>query len=94
MKHEMKNKIKINSDGNCVIENWHYPAVGFGTYPLRDGICEKSVNEALEIGYRIGNRERVTKEAGVGFTDEFDFSLEDCWPKLKEGSHFFRQICV
>ena len=29
MKHEMKNKIKINSDGNCVIENRHYPAVGF-----------------------------------------------------------------
>lgn len=49
----MKNSIQITSDGKCAIENKIYPAVGFGTYPLRDAICEKSVNEALKIGYRI-----------------------------------------
>jgi methylglyoxal/glyoxal reductase len=27
-----------------------------------------------------GKRERVTEEYGLGFTDEFDFSYEECWP--------------
>lgn len=27
-----------------------------------------------------GTRERVTIETDVGFTDEFDFSYEECWP--------------
>ncbi len=27
-----------------------------------------------------GNRWRLKEETGFGFTDEFDFSYEDCWP--------------
>jgi len=40
-------------------------------------------NEDMEeINYRAaqGQRERVTEETGIGFTDEFDFSYEECWP--------------
>lgn len=42
-----------------------------------------SNEEMEEINHRAakGQRERVTTEAGVGFTDEFDFSYEECWPK-------------
>jgi 2,5-diketo-D-gluconate reductase B len=28
-----------------------------------------------------GQRFRLTEEIGLGFTDEFDFSYEECWPK-------------
>ena len=28
-----------------------------------------------------GSRYRMTLERGLGFTDEFDFSYEECWPK-------------
>lgn len=30
---------------------------------------------------KSGKRERVTKEMGVGFSDEFDFPYSKCWPK-------------
>ena len=42
-----------------------------------------SQDEMLAINERakLGARERVTHEAGVGFTDEFDFSYQQCWPK-------------
>ena len=30
---------------------------------------------------KTGTRERVTASMGVGFTDEFDFAYEECWPK-------------
>jgi diketogulonate reductase-like aldo/keto reductase len=29
----------------------------------------------------LGSRYRMTLERGLGFTDEFDFSYEECWPK-------------
>lgn len=29
-----------------------------------------------------GNRFRITKEMGLGFRDEFDFSKDECWPTL------------
>lgn len=28
-----------------------------------------------------GQRERLLAEEGLGFTDEFDYSYQDCWPK-------------
>ena len=28
-----------------------------------------------------GKRTRITEETGLGFTDEFDFSYKECWPK-------------
>lgn len=35
------------------IETIKLPALGFGTYPLTDEICTQSVQEALQVGYRI-----------------------------------------
>jgi methylglyoxal/glyoxal reductase len=37
----------------------------------------KEINEKA----RLGKRERVTLDMGAGFTDEFDFLYEECWPK-------------
>lgn len=37
--------------------------------------------DAINVRARNGERERVTTVAGLGFTDEFDFSYEECWPK-------------
>lgn len=38
--------------------------------------------EEINERARSGKRERVTLQDGVGFTDEFDFSYEECWPKF------------
>ncbi len=35
---------------------------------------------AIDERASTGKRERVTKEMGLGFTDEFDFTKEECWP--------------
>ncbi|MBA3721888.1 MAG: aldo/keto reductase [Parachlamydiaceae bacterium] len=42
-----------------------------------------SAADMKEIDERagIGKRERITEDIGLGFTDEFDFSYEACWPK-------------
>lgn len=42
-----------------------------------------SENEMSAINERAkrGKRERITKDFGLGFTDEFDFSYQECWPK-------------
>lgn len=37
--------------------------------------------EEIDARAKVGARERVTPEVGVGFTDEFDFAYEECWPK-------------
>lgn len=44
---------EINPQGLCEIEHVKYPAVGFGTYPLKDEICSYAVEQAIEAGYRI-----------------------------------------
>ncbi len=36
---------------------------------------------ALDTQAQKGERERVAAERGFGFTDEFDFSYEECWPR-------------
>lgn len=38
---------------------------------------------AIDKRAKLGARERYPKEV-IGFDDEFDFSFEECWPKLKE----------
>jgi diketogulonate reductase-like aldo/keto reductase len=45
--------IEIDGMGACQIEGIKYPAVGFGTYPLKDEICVRAITEASEVGYRI-----------------------------------------
>lgn len=42
----------INAEGMCQIGNSSYPAIGFGTYPLKNGVCFNAVNEAAKLGYR------------------------------------------
>lgn len=43
------------------------PAVGFGTYPLKDGACAQAVAMALEVGYRhLDTAEVYGNEAAVG----------------------------
>lgn len=49
--HEMA--IQVHSNGKCRIENVEYPAVGFGTYPLKGKVCKTAVEEAAKLGYRI-----------------------------------------
>lgn len=41
-----------------------------------------SEEEMLQIDKKAktGNRVRVTEDRGMGFTDEFDFLYEECWP--------------
>jgi diketogulonate reductase-like aldo/keto reductase len=44
---------KMNENGSCQIEESTYPAVGFGTYPLKEDICFKALMQAGQLGYRI-----------------------------------------
>jgi diketogulonate reductase-like aldo/keto reductase len=37
----------------CQIEGTNYPAIGFGTYPLKDDVCFKTIKYAGQLGYRI-----------------------------------------
>jgi diketogulonate reductase-like aldo/keto reductase len=37
--------------------------------------------EAIDRGAINGPRLRITPEFNLGFTDEFDFTYEECWPK-------------
>ncbi|MDX8430454.1 MAG: aldo/keto reductase [Candidatus Algichlamydia australiensis] len=39
--------------GICKINHLELPAIGFGTYPLQGEVCTKSVQYAIEAGYRI-----------------------------------------
>jgi methylglyoxal/glyoxal reductase len=41
----------------------------------------KEEMESIDKKAMGGTRFRLTKEHGIGFTDEFDFPYEECWPK-------------
>src|SRR3990167_5024658 len=47
------NPIEVTPEGTCKIEGIKYPAVGFGTYRLKDEVCFTAVATAFELGYRI-----------------------------------------
>lgn len=70
-----------------------------GCLPLPGSQNKKHMQENLEIfdfalshqemeeinrSAEVGKRERISIAKGLGFTDEFDFSYEQCWP-LKAG---------
>ena len=44
---------EVDKNGICQIEQDLFPAIGFGTYPLKDDICENAVQCAANLGYRI-----------------------------------------
>lgn len=45
--------IEVTSEGICHIDHAKYPAVGFGTFPLKDETCFNALEIASELGYRI-----------------------------------------
>lgn len=45
--------LEVSSKGVCKIEGKEYPAIGFGTYPLKEDVCLKAVSQACNLGYRI-----------------------------------------
>lgn len=51
---------------------------------LFDFTLSQNEMELINQRARVGKRERVRKSFGLGFADEFDFSLEECWPDVKE----------
>lgn len=48
---------------------------------IMDFTLSREEMEAINQRAKVGKRERVTENFGLGFTDEFDFSYEECWPK-------------
>lgn len=46
-------RFDAHAKGICQIENVAYPAIGFGTYPLKGDICAQAVLDAASLGYRI-----------------------------------------
>lgn len=49
-------------------------------FDIMDFLLSGKEMEEINEKARLGKRERVTLEKGIGFTDEFDFSYEQCWP--------------
>ncbi len=45
--------IEVQADGVCQIGKNTYPAIGFGTWPLKGDVCTQAVRDAIESGYRI-----------------------------------------
>jgi 2,5-diketo-D-gluconate reductase B len=45
--------IKMDGKRICEIEGVRYPAIGFGTYPLKDDVCLNAIMQAGKLGYRI-----------------------------------------
>ncbi len=45
--------IHINPQGICSIEGEVYPAIGYGTFPLKGEPCFLAVKQAIACGYRI-----------------------------------------
>lgn len=50
---------------------------------IRDFSLSPEEMEEINVKARAGKRQRMVKEA-VGFSDEFDFSYEECWPNRKK----------
>lgn len=50
-------------------------------FKVADFTLTKEEMKAIDDRAKKGKRERVTAQMGIGFTDEFDYSYEQCWPK-------------
>jgi diketogulonate reductase-like aldo/keto reductase len=49
---------------------------------IKDFVLNEEEMQLINERARNGQRERVTLDMGAGFADEFDYSYEECWPKL------------
>lgn len=51
-------------------------------FVLNDFTLSVDEIEAINNKAKNGQRTRLTQERNLGFTDEFDLSIEQCWPSL------------
>lgn len=54
---------------------------------VTDFVLSQDEMKKIDQGAKGGQRERFTKES-IGFSDEFDFSYEDCWPNQRDQRQF------
>ncbi len=50
-------------------------------FAISDFTLSQEEMEEINAKAKQGQRDRVTPETGFGFTDEFDFTYDECWPK-------------
>lgn len=50
---------------------------------IEDFVLSNEDMEEIDSRAAKGERERISEKAGLGFSDEFDFSYEECWPNDK-----------
>lgn len=50
-------------------------------FDVNDFFLTSEEMEDIDAQAKRGQRERLTLEAGLGFSDEFDLPYEECWPK-------------
>lgn len=90
--------IEILPNGICKIDNRDYPAVGFGTYPYKDKICEKAVKEAAKFGYRIidtatyYNNFNAISQALKDYGRENFYIISKVWPDSHNREGIFEDI--
>lgn len=72
--------------GTCQIEKTQYPAIGFGTYPLKNQVCLDAVAHAAYLGYRIvdtatfyGNFEPISRALNIFGRHHF-YLTSKVWP--------------
>ena len=76
----------VHANGLCHIAEGVYPAIGFGTYPLKDETCFTAVTQAAKLGYRIidtatfyGNFDPIGK-ALQAFERHNFYIISKVWP--------------
>ncbi len=47
---------------------------------VTDFVLTDQEMQQIDERAKKGKRERIKKQMGLGFTDEFDFSYDECWP--------------
>ncbi len=50
-------------------------------FDVFDFALSKQEMDEIDAKARTGERYRITKENGIGFSDEFDFTYEECWSR-------------
>jgi 2'-hydroxyisoflavone reductase len=80
--------IEVTPEGVCQIGSEKYPAVGFGTFPLKGEACFTAVEVASELGYRIidtatyyGNLEPIGNVLKKNGRNNF-YVISKVWPSF------------
>jgi diketogulonate reductase-like aldo/keto reductase len=71
-----------------IIQNGVLPLPGSGSLQhitensnVNDFLISDTDMQTINAKARSGQRARIVSDRGLGFTDEFDFTYEQCWPK-------------